>query len=300
MTGATGLVGKATLAQAIARGHSVAALARRPQADQPGVRWIAGDLANNPALDMLVADADAVVHIAGAVNARDRAGFEAANADGTANVIASMGRQGVRRLVHVSSLAAREPQLSDYGWSKTEAEAHVKASGLDWTMVRPPAIYGGADKDMLELFVMASRGVMLLPPPGRMSVIAVDNLAALLIVLAGQQEAGIGAIYEVSDAQPADGWTHREFAQAVGRAVGRDKVRTIALPAAALRLGARIDRLLRGDDARLTPDRAGYICHPDWVSRSDMAPPAELWTPHIATDAGLAATAAAYRAKGSL
>src|SRR3546814_1916260 len=53
-----------------------------------------------------------------------------------------MRQRGVRRLIHVSSLSAREPGLSDYGWSKELAERHVKASGLDWTIIRPPAIYG--------------------------------------------------------------------------------------------------------------------------------------------------------------
>src|SRR3546814_19298491 len=60
--------------------------------------------------------------------------------------------------------------LSDYGWSKELAERHVKASGLDWTIVRPPAIYGPGDQEMLELFRMAKRGVMLMTPGGRLAV----------------------------------------------------------------------------------------------------------------------------------
>jgi len=244
--------------------------------------------------------ADAVIHIAGVVNAPDRARFEVGNATGTAALIAAMKRAGAGRLVHVSSLAAREPHLSDYGWSKAEAERHIAASELDWTMVRPPAIFGPGDAELLELFQMAARGFVLLPPGGRLSVIHVDDLADLLILLAsaagGEAQ---GSIYEADDGR-AEGWGHVEFARAIGQAVGRQRVRTISMPSACVRLGARIDRLLRGDKARLTPDRAAYFCHKDWVCKAAMQPSPHLWRPAIATDEGLAATARAYREKGLL
>jgi uncharacterized protein YbjT (DUF2867 family) len=264
------------------------------------MEWLPGSLEDHDALDRLVAGADAVIHIAGVVNAPNRAGFEAGNATGTAAVVAAMARAGVTRLVHVSSLAAREPQLSDYGWSKAQAERHVTASALDWTMVRPPAIFGPGDAELLELFQMARRGFVLLPPGGRLSVIHVDDLADLLVLLADRKADDTRqATYEVDDARPT-GWSHVEFAQAIGRAVGRSNVRTIAMPSALVRLGARVDRLLRGDKARLTPDRAAYFCHEDWVSKSARFPPASLWTPSIETEQGLAATVAAYRGEGLL
>jgi len=300
VTGGTGFVGKAVLAQALAAGHQVRALTRRPQEPREGLEWVAGSLEDAGALARLVEGADAVIHIAGMVNAPSRAAFEAGNATGTATLIAAMKQTRVARFVHVSSLAAREPALSDYGWSKAEAERHVAESGLDWTMVRPPAIFGPGDAELLELFQMATRGIVLLPPGGRLSVIHVDDLADLLVRLAVHQDRDtVAAIYEVDDARPT-GWSHVEFARAIGRAVGRPRVRTLSLPSRIVRMGARVDRLLRGDKARLTPDRAAYFCHEDWVSRAAMSPPAALWTPGIPTEDGLAATAAAYRAKGLL
>jgi uncharacterized protein YbjT (DUF2867 family) len=288
------------LAKARAAGHELSALTRRPQAAAPGIDWIAGSLEDHEALVRLVAGADAVIHIAGMVNAPNRAAFEAGNATGTAAVIAAMQRAGVRRLVHVSSLAAREPGLSDYGWSKAEAERHVTASGLDWTMVRPPAIYGPGDAELLEMFQMAARGVVLLPPGGRLSAIHVEDLADLLVRLGARQgDDTRGKIYEVDDATPG-GWRYQDFARAIGRAVGRPSVRTVSLPAPLVRLGARIDRLLRGDKARLTPDRAAYFCHEDWVAQPALQPPAALWRPAIATEQGLAMTAQAYRDRGLL
>lgn len=298
MTGATGFVGAEVLEQALAEGLRVNALTRRAQPPRAKLKWVPGSLEDPAGLDTLVRDADAVIHIAGVVNAPDRDGFEAGNARGTVAVIDAMRRRGIRRLILVSSLAAREPQLSDYGWSKELAERHVKASGLDWTIVRPPAVYGPNDREMLDLFRMARRGIMMLPPGGRLSVIHVADLARLLLALAQEREASLTRSFEVDDGTP-DGWDHRDFGAAIGRAVGRP-VRTLATPPWLLTLGARLDRLVRGGKAKLTPDRVDYFCHPDWVVTPRRQPPKRLWMPQVPTEDGLKATASAYREKGWL
>lgn len=298
MTGATGFVGAETLTQALAAGHHVTAITRRAQPPRARLKWVHGSLEDRAALNTLMRDADVVIHIAGVVNAPDREGFELGNARGTMAVVDAMRQRGVRRLIHVSSLSAREPKLSDYGWSKELAERHVKASGLDWTIVRPPAIYGPGDREMLELFRMAKRGVMLMPPAGRLSVIEVGDLARLLLVLAGETEVSLARSYEVDDGTPG-GWEHDAFGQAIGRAVGRS-VRTFATPNWMLKLGARMDRMIRGKGAKLTPDRVSYFRHPDWVVKKRKQPPKRLWAPRIATEDGLMATVEAYRSKGWL
>lgn len=298
ITGATGFVGAEVLEQALSDGLRVNALTRRAQPPRAKLKWVHGSLEDAAALDTLVRDADAVIHIAGVVNAPDRDGFEAGNARGTMAVVDAMRKRGIKRLVHVSSLAAREPGLSDYGWSKELAEKHVKASGLDWTVVRPPAIYGPGDKEMLELFRMAKRGIMMLPPGGRLSVIHVGDLAALLLALSGERENSLTRIYEVDDGTPG-GWDHKDFGQAIGRAIGRS-VKTLATPEWLLTIAARADRLVRGRHAKLTPDRVDYFCHPDWVVGKRRQPPKRLWLPQVKTEDGLSATVAAYRLKGWL
>jgi uncharacterized protein YbjT (DUF2867 family) len=300
VTGGTGFVGKVTLSQLLAAGHMVRALTRLPQPPVAGIDWVLGTLADPGPLGALVDGVDAVIHVAGAVNAPDRAGFEAVNAIGTAAVIAAMRARGTRRLVHVSSLAAREPQLSDYGWSKAEAERHVAGCGLDWTIVRPPAIYGPYDTEMLEFFQMAVRGLVLLPPGGRLSIIHVDDLARLLVTLSQNDDgAARDRTFEVDDGRNG-GWDYSELGRAFAQAVGRERAMILSMPATMVRFGAWIDRLVRGERARLTPDRAAYFCHDDWVSRSALHPPKALWTPAIETRAGLAETARAYRERGLL
>ncbi|WP_277980834.1 NAD-dependent epimerase/dehydratase family protein [Sphingomonas phyllosphaerae] len=297
LTGATGFVGGALLEQALAAGHQVRALARRTQPEREGVTWVAGALDEAAALSALVSTADAVVHVAGAVNAPDRAGFAAANVEGTRAVVEAAKVWGVARFVHVSSLAAREPTLSNYGWSKAGAEAEVAASGLDWTIVRPPGVYGPGDMEQRDLFRAARRGVVPLPPNGRLSIIHVDDLARLLLTLAEQPGAGAHAIYE--PASPDGALRYTDFARAIAAAVGR-RALPLPLPAALLRLAARGDALVRGVRAKLTADRVAYMVHPDWTADPAKAPPWELWQARIGAADGLAATARWYRAQGLL
>jgi nucleoside-diphosphate-sugar epimerase len=297
ISGGTGFVGAHLVDAALAAGHEVRALTRRPQPERPDVNWIAGSLADRAALEELIDTSDAVIHAAGVISAPDAAGFEAGNVTGTLAMLAAATAGGTRRFVHVSSLAAREPKLSLYGGSKARAEELVRGSGLDWAIVRPPAVYGPGDKETLELFKMARLGLMLMPPKGRLSLIHVDDLARLLLALAGD-DAPSSLIIEADDGHPR-GWSHREFARALGTAVGtRPKI--VSTPGPLLRLAARTDKLLRGRKAKLTPDRAAYFLHRDWVADPKLGPPARLWQPNIDTPSGLAATAAWYREQGWL
>lgn len=297
ITGATGFVGSAALDVALEAGHTVRALTRRDQTARAGVEWIKGTLEDTAALAELCSGADAVVHIAGLTNTPDPAEFEAANVTGTDAMIAAAKGAGVKRFVFVSSLAAREPKLSAYGASKARAETLVEASGLQWTIVRPPAVYGPRDVDMFELFKTAKMGVVPLPPGGATSIIHASDLARLLVALAVKNTRR--AIFEPDDGREG-GWSHKELAQAIGRAVGKKAVFAPHLPKAVLGIAAQADKLLRGDKAKLTADRVGYMAHPNWVSRWDRKLPPDVWEPQIEGELGLKATADWYKAEGWL
>jgi uncharacterized protein YbjT (DUF2867 family) len=297
ITGGTGFVGGRLIELALAGGHKVRALTRRPQEPRHGVTWINGALDKPDSLDRLVEGADALIHVAGVINAPDPAGFEAGNVTGTSAVLAAAEKARVGRFVHVSSLAAREPKLSAYGASKAGSEALVSASSLPSAIVRPPAVYGPGDREMLELFRMAKRGFVLLPPGGRLSVIHADDLAGLLLALA-DTNAPQGLLVEPDDGRHR-GWSHEEFGHALGRALGR-RVATFSTPRPILDIFSRLDRLVRRGNAKLTADRVAYFCHPDWMVDPGRGAPEELWRPAIDTEAGLAETALWYRQKGWL
>jgi nucleoside-diphosphate-sugar epimerase len=297
ITGGTGFVGAHLVDAALAAGHRVKALTRKPQRERDGVDWVLGDLSTRDSLEWLVDHADAVIHVAGTINAPNAAGFERGNVAGTLAMLAAATAGGIQRFVHVSSLAAREPKLSLYGASKAKSEELVHSSGLDWAIVRPPAVYGPGDRETLELFRMAKLGLMLMPPKGRVSVIHADDLARLLLALAAPGTPS-RCLIEPDDGKPG-GWSHREFARALAAAVGT-KAAVISSPGILLRAAAKLDHLLRGEKAKLTTDRAAYFSHRNWVVEPKRAAPPDLWRPEIDTMRGLAATAAWYREQGWL
>lgn len=295
LTGATGFVGEHLLNLAVRAGFPVRALTRRRQDDRPNVTWVDGALDNRESLDELCSAADVVIHIAGVVNAPDRAGFEAGNVAGTLAMVEAAKKADCKRFIHVSSLAATQPELSIYGDTKAKAEKIVASSGLDWTIVRPPAVYGPGDGEMLDIFKMATYGLVTLPPDadGVLSVIHVDDLSRALMTLIPVHEDLTARIFEVDDGQ-AGGWTQVDFAKAVGRAVGK-RIKPVATPKFLLELAAKADRLMRKDKAKLTADRVSYFCHDDWTIDSEKRLPHQLWTPKMDTEKGLKDTAQWYR-----
>ena len=297
LTGATGFVGQALLDQALSEGIKVRALVRRAQRPRAGVEWVSGGLDDSAALRLLLRGAEAVIHVAGVVN--DPAEFARGNVAGTLGVIEAAKAEGLARLIYVSSLSAREPELSAYGASKARAEKLVQASGLDWTIVRPPGIYGPRDVDYFEMFRLARWGVMPVPPrEGRASIIHVDDLARLLLALVPGGEGVSYALFEPDDGR-AQGWSHYELARTIGWAMGR-RPWVVHLSRPWLDRAAQADRIFRGKRARLTADRVGYMAHPDWVVSEHRRPPASLWRPQIPTREGLKQVAAWYRANGKL
>lgn len=300
VTGGTGFVGQAVLDLSNERCLPVQALTRKARDDKHDrTDWVIGDLDNMAALERMCAGVRGVIHIAGLTNTPDPAEFHHANVTGTANVIAAMRHQGVKRLVFVSSLSAREPELSQYGASKADAEALVKESGLEWTIVRPPGVYGPRDVDYLDMFKAAKLGIMPLPPRGASSIIHVRDLARLLLDLVEAQPALVRKkTFEPDDGREG-GWSHKELAEAIGASLG-NRVFPVHLTKLVMALGARIDRMLRGKKAKLTLDRVGYMAHPNWVSRWDRRVPEAVWQPEISGQDGLKQTAEWYRKEGWL
>ena len=293
ITGGTGFVGQSLIDLALEGGIAVKALARKPQPPREGVEWIAGGLDNRAALMRLMQGVEAVIHVAGVINAADAQEFEAGNVTGTLDVIESALASGVPRMVFVSSLSAREPDLSAYGASKARAEALVQASGLDWTIVRPPAIYGPRDRETLELFRMAKWRLFATPEAGAASLLHVEDLARLLLALVPGGSAVSYKTFEPDDGRPG-GWTHYEMARAIGWAVGtRPKV--IPLSRRTLEWAAKADSFFRGRRAKLSLDRVGYMTHPDWVVRPEARAPEAVWRATVETREGLKATARWYR-----
>ncbi|MGE0667782.1 MAG: NAD-dependent epimerase/dehydratase family protein [Sphingomonadales bacterium] len=300
LTGATGFVGRVVLDELLKQGYRVSALARREQQFRDGVTWITGSLTDDLALKALVTDADAVVHVAGQIKARRRADFFDINKGGTARLIAALEGRPVR-FVHLSSLAAREPALSGYAASKSAAEVLVKsAPGLDWTILRPPAVYGPGDRETLVFFKAARQRRPLLPGTRRhrTSLIHVADLAEAIVGTI-DLPALTGKVAETHDGAE-DGYTFAEVLDMIHGGPGFHH--PIFVPGRMLEAAGGVIWLASaasGGTPMLTPGKARELTHMDWVCRDTTLAEAG-WRASIPASRGLTETRAWYEKNGDL
>lgn len=307
LTGATGFIGQRLVPLLAADGWRVRLLLRRDPARpewrnvQPQV--VAGDLADPVALRHLVTGADAVVHVAGLIKATRRRHFYAINHQGSiALADAVLAAAPAARFLHVSTIAAREPSLSDYAGSKRAGEDAVRERlGQRVTVLRPPAVYGPGDRESLVFFQMASKRFVPLAgaADARAAMIHVDDLTALLLALL--REAPQGAVLTAADARP-DGYSWREVFHAAALAVGNPAARLFHAPAAmlhAIALAGDLGRAL-GTANMLSHQKLGELRHRDWsVSAAEWARPPG-WEPRYQLAEGFGQAVAWYRRAGWL
>jgi nucleoside-diphosphate-sugar epimerase len=232
-----------------------------------------------------------VVHAAGVVRGACQADFDRVNVDGTAAVIDSLKRrQNPPRLLLVSSLAAREPGLSWYAASKRGGEDCLReAATLDWVILRPPAVYGPGDREMLPVFKLMARGIA--PVAGsaeaRIALIHVADLVAAIIACLRSEKTRHRTL-SPSDGRP-EGYDWYQMAAIAGEVWSR-QVRVWRVPDWLLDALAAVNlarsRLL-GGAPMLTPTKLRELRHPDW--RVDVREVTDVtgWAPEIDLRRGL-------------
>ena len=303
ITGATGFVGTHLVDCLLGQGQSLRVLARNPdkvQASQVDV--IKGDLTSSDALRGLCDGARIVIHCAGVVAACSRSEFDAVNVAGTEAVLRAASEAGVERFVHLSSLAAREPSVSDYSASKRAGEDLVAQTGgdLSWIALRPPAVYGPGDRATLPLIKQLTQRVAFVPGSGagRASLIHVRDLAAAIAHVALNDRLS-GAVYELDDGKQG-GYSWRELTQAAGDLDGR-KVSCVFLPRSVVNVAGAVEVALAKRFKRtpqVTPGKVRELYHPDWVCRENLLQEQSDWTPRVGFAEGLRETASWYRQHG--
>lgn len=305
VTGATGFVGRHIVQALSNEGWRLRLLVRRqPDLDlglHP-VELVPGTLKDAEALRALVRGADAVIHVAGAIKARSREDFMAVNAEGTRRVVAA--REEVApgaNLIMLSSMAAREPELSHYAASKAAGEGHLQGVGGRWSILRPSAIYGPGDRETLTVFKMARMPLhpLLNGPEARVCLVNVtDVVSAVAAVLQGGVEPGT---YEVSDMR-RDGYAWREIVEAACASRG-SRARAVRVPSAIVRTLGRLGDVgayLLGSAEMLTSQKVREILHRDWSSDQDAQLPSNVWTPSVGLSDGFRDAVAWYHNSGWL
>jgi nucleoside-diphosphate-sugar epimerase len=319
VTGGTGFVGSHLVDTLCAAGLRPRVLVREPRAPRwigaAPVEWVAGSLADRDALGRLVAGAGTVLHLAGVVRAGSAAGFDRGNRAGTANLVtAVLELAPAARLVHVSSLAAAGPSpdpagvgpevtprpVSHYGRSKLAAEAEVRRlpAGRWWTILRPPAIYGPRDTDVLEFFRMASLGWMAIPAGERWITVAwVGDVVRAVLAAAVSAEAG--RTHHLGEPAP---YRLDELLRAIAE-VGGVRARLVRVPEVVLRSAAAAGSALQRlglERVALTRDKAREILASHWTARTADSLEALGLEETTSFADGAAATWRWYRARGWL
>lgn len=282
VTGATGFIGSHLVERLVAQGRAVRCLVRRSSAVAglpAAVELAHGDLESGAGLAEALRGADTVIHLAGVTKASVPADYDRGNAAATAQLLRAAG--DVRRLVHVSSLAAAGPSagnrplseedpphpVSHYGRSKLAGEQLVRQSPLSGrsVIVRPPVVYGPRDRDVYQMIRGLARGWML--QIGRVrryfSMIYVTDLVEGLIA-AADREGVAGRVFYLAHSSPAS-WD--EFGNTAARLMGR-RVRTLMIPeSAAYALGWCAEAWTRfsGTPGILSRDKVAEACCAGWV-----------------------------------
>jgi nucleoside-diphosphate-sugar epimerase len=306
VTGATGFVGSHLVHRLAESGWAIRILTRRmPTAaltPKAPLGIVLGDLADGDALRRLVDGADAVIHVAGIVKARTSAEFFTVNVQGTAAVAAALDAAAPKaRVIHISSLAAREPKLSPYCASKRGGEEAIEriATRQRLTILRPPAIYGPGDTEILPLFKAASAGLCAYPgnPGTRVSLIHIGDLTAA-IVRAAEAPSLPELRYELDDRHP-DGYSWPQLRDALAATFDR-KVRLVRIarpPMAGIAGLVELHRRFGGPLHVLSLTKLGELYHSDWVAQGPLIPG---WEPRVDLASGFRDTVKWYRAEGWL
>jgi nucleoside-diphosphate-sugar epimerase len=254
------------------------------------VETVTGTLHDHRALAQLTAGCQALVHCAGAVRGSNLEQFRHINTEGTRRVLQAQANCAQdARLLLISSLAAREPQLSWYAQSKREGEDLVAGGEGDWCVLRPPAVYGPGDVEMKAIFDMMKRGIALVPgaPTARNSLIHVSDLVEAVVACLRTEAAG-GKILTVCDGK-ADGYDWFELA-AIAAEIYRRPVRLLRLPGPMLDAVATINlhlARLTGRAPMLTPGKLRELRFPKWVVDNSEIAACTGWAPQIDLRSGL-------------
>ncbi|MGD9850319.1 MAG: NAD-dependent epimerase/dehydratase family protein [Nitrospirales bacterium] len=293
LTGASGFIGGVLARQLREKGYQVRALLRSEKQQHSletiGVEVLHGTLENPKSLSSLVHSCDVVIHCAGAIRGRHRQDFYQANVEAIFLLSqACRTLSPLPKLVLISSLAAREPSLSPYAWSKREGELTLirEAGNLPWVIFRPPAVYGPDDQSLRPLFQLMEWGIglRLSPQTSRFSLIHVEDFVSAIMawMTTGKPE---GHIFEIDDGFPG-GYTWEEVFKSGPQPVRlRVPVPQIALQFAAF-LNEKTSALL-GYRPLLTKGKVDELLHTNWVCDGRETFQLLNWRPQISLKTGL-------------
>ncbi|MFW5738760.1 MAG: NAD-dependent epimerase/dehydratase family protein [Myxococcota bacterium] len=322
LTGGTGFLGSHIAQWLGEEGHEVRAMVRSTSDTRflqtlPCVQLFEGAVEDRDGCRRAVEDVGAVIHCAGLVKARSPAEFRLTNVIGTQNILdAARTAEGVDRFVLVSSLAARAPSLSGrplavdveaapvttYGRTKLEAERAVLAckDDLHVTVVRPTAIYGARDREMLQLFQYAQMRILpfIGDPQGKLTMIYGEDCARATIRCL-TVDLPSGRAFDLDDGRV---YSRIELAEGLESALGRRALVRFPIPNPIVRTVGFVSEAygrITNRPVMVTREKVEELLH-QWVGDSSSARNELGFEPSVDWREGARRTADWYFANGWL
>lgn len=316
LTGASGFLGRALLRKLLKQGYNIRALLRQDSLSQDAIfakyisqgqlDIITGSLTDEASLYNLCQDMDVLIHCAGMVKALNPDDLYQTNGTATGRLFDIAQECGVKRGLYISSLAAREAEISHYAASKCDGEERIATTidknRMGWDVIRPPAIYGPGDRQVLLFFKMIARKMALIANHKQASISMIhvqDVVDAIYAWLRSKQ--ATQNIYEICGAGD-DGYIWEDITH-IAADILKVKPWIIYPPVwmitficwASQKIGQ-----LRGEASILSMDKLGEIRHGDWQVHDHRFEDQFGWSPKINLDQGFAQTIIWYRQMGWL
>ncbi len=324
VTGSTGFIGSRLLDYLATEGVRIRVFLRAESSAAPlpeGVEVVRGSFSDPHSLGRAVRGVERIVHLAGVTKAVDEASYDAGNVMPVQHLLAAVREHNpaLKRFLLVSSLAAGGPAgdgmhglresdppspVSAYGRSKLRAEAVALEFGAEipLTIVRPPAVYGPGDRDVLQVFQMLSKGVLVSAgsfEKQRFSMIYVDDLVRGM-VMALRSERAAGSLYYLTSSRA---WSWDEVISAARPVLGFQKLLRVALPTPLVYVaGSLFGALtsLTGKPMLLNRDKVNELIEDYWVCSPEKATLELGFTAAVNLEEGIASTIAWNRSRGLL
>lgn len=255
---------------------------------------------------------DYIIHAAGSTKAPDYETYYETNVTYTSHLLAAAQELGVKKLVFISSLAALgslpydstqrihettpPAPLTSYGRSKLAAEHCITTEkNIPWVIIRPTAVYGPREKDLLVMIKGIRRGweAYIGTRPQKLSFIYVKDLAAA-VVESCLRENAINRSYNISDNRCYDRYA---FGNAVKRALNRKTFR-LHVPLPLVRGIAWLLEKLSPKVPVLNREKVRELVAENWDCDSSLAARELGFQPEYDLEAGLEETIKWYKEHG--
>ena len=247
--GATGLIGSAVAARLHRDGHHVRGLARTHRR-LDGMELVSFDMARATRPEdwtSVLAEVDLVINCAGALQDGPGDNVAAVHFDGPRALFEACEMSAVKRIIHFSAIGVERARPSDFSKTKNQADEALRASALDWVILRPSVVIGRAAYGASAMFrgLAALPILPLMPDTGRLQVVDLDDVVETVgeMTAARLRDLTLG-VYE--------------------RAEGIARERGIILADTKFELGARPDGTIVLADEVLTPDSSRFWPAAEW------------------------------------